>query len=285
MAIKYVLPNRGEFGLKICYHVPAVHALEGPKIVAIEEGEEALYPSADGFDYVTSPPDSTRRGFTSRLDDLRGLAQEARGRLGQNIEMVSTSTRMPRERFIPEPVTLPPEFRRRWTRREPIDVFLAPRRRDYGSSKNWDAWPEVAGALVADGSRVFAGGREETSYRMPEGVEVAWAYANPLDVTIAALRLSRVIVTTDAGLAHLAVLCGRHVLMVVSGPEGRTAPGPVVDATGRVMLRQYGPVQWERYEEAGAETGGTVTPVLEGWELPGRVLHRIRSRLAASADA
>ena len=90
--MKIILPLRAEFGLKILWFVPAVHAIEDPeKIVYIEPGEEALYPSADTLITVERQRDPLRRNrYTRDRDFVAAVEKEARETYG------SASTTGPR---------------------------------------------------------------------------------------------------------------------------------------------------------------------------------------------
>lgn len=227
---------RGELGLKVHAHVPWVHGLPGPKVVEIEEGEEALYPSAAEYLVVPRGEDDERRG-PPRIPDS------------------------PRERFLPWPHLL---------QGVAAEVVICPRERAYGASKNWPHWAWLAAELVDRGVDVFAAGAPDSSARVP--CSTAWEHPRFLDASIEAIRSARLVVATDAGLAHLAVLCGAPLLLITHGRL--TAPGPVVDAQGRVMESSYGPVSMERYLEAN-HTGSPILICPTGWTQPGAVVARV----------
>ena len=257
--MKVILPARGEFGLKVYQHVPAVHAIPGPKIVLHEPGEEALYPSATELVEVPRADDDAKRGVTARGDQWWRMASTRWPRA----EIVESTASMPRERFMPEPHE--PVFG------IPASVVACPRFRRYGASKNWPYWPALVGSLRARGVSVMVAGMRETSIDC--GPPRTWDHPRPLDATIAAMRTARLVIATDAGLAHLAVLCGAPLLMISWG-DGLTAPGPVVDATGKAMARQYGPIKLHRYEEAN-HTGSPVDVMPDTWHDPEAVLARV----------
>lgn len=256
--MKVVLPVRGEFGLKLAYAIPAIHALPGPKVVLHEPGEECLYPSADHLVEVPRANDDDKRGMHSKgaepeLPDLSAWP---------NAERVKITTRMPRERFLPEPVE-----------RQGItcDVVICPRKREYGADKNWQYWPLIARRLRARGFETFAGGQRETSYDVVG--PAAWGYARSLDATVEAMRSARLVVATDAGLAHLAVLCGAPLLMITHG-KGIVAPGPVRDAAGTILEPAYWPVKIDRYNEAN-HTGSRIELLHDSWLNPMLVIRRV----------
>jgi ADP-heptose:LPS heptosyltransferase len=265
--MRVVLPFRGEFGIKIFWYVPAVHAIPGPKVVYGEEGQEALYPSAEEFIPVARKGDDGKRRNHYHTDGafVREIAAQARERFGPNAKLLKPTDRVPRARFIPRPVE---------TYGIRAEVVVCPRWRRYGASKNWDAWPWLVDRLIEKGVDVFAAGHEESSYDVD--CPAAWAYERDIDATLEAMHSAKVVVATDAGLAHLAVLAGRPLLMVVH-EENRIAPGPSSDENGRVMDPEYGPVKIERFLEAN-HTGSEIKLLSHSWLDPEIVLEAVLAR-------
>lgn len=224
---------RHEIGLKIRFHVPHVHAL-GPRVIEIEEGEEALYPRATEWRVVRRAHDDARQ---------KGPGE-----------------RFPQERFVPEPYV-----------RHGIkaDVVICPRRRNHGPSKNWPHWE-----ALTELPGVFAAGAPDSSYDL--NVPRAWDYPRCLDASIEAIRSARLVIATDAGLAHLAVLCGTPLLLI--NYRGLVSPGPVVSAEGRVIQKAYWPVKWEHYYLAANHTNARLE-MIDGWDNPERVLQRAKELL------
>lgn len=203
---------QGEFGLKIRYHVPRVYAMGEVDCVEIEKGEEALYPRAKRWKIIERAADDTRR----QRPRLQG----------------------PEKRFVPNPHMHQHVGR--------VDVVICPRWRSYGSAKNWPHWKWLGQKLESMGYGVFAGGAPDSSAEVD--CRAAWNYPRFLDATIEAMLEADLVVATDAGLAHLAVLCGRPLLLITH--HGLVAPGPVVDAEGREMQAQYWPVRMDEYYHA-----------------------------------
>lgn len=253
-----VLPARGEFGLRIRYHVPAVHALPRPKAVYHEEGEEALYPSADET-VVVPRIDDDRRAGTHPRSDVEFRAECSRDALERfpGAMVLETSPEMPQSWFTPSPVVM--------YGIDP-DVVVCPRRREYGSAKNWDAWPHLIRMLNSGGLRVYAAGAPDSSYEVD--CPAAWHRARFLDASIEAMINGRLVVATDAGLAHLAMLCGADLLLVTY--RGLVAPGPVIDSSGEVAHETYWPVRLDEYYRQANHAGARIE-VIDGWEDPGRV--------------
>lgn len=260
--MKVVLPARWEFGL-LCYiHVPAVYAIEGEYVCYIEPGREALYPGATEHLPVEERTDHLRRNSYAKDDAgfIRSLEADAQWRF-PGCEIAKPDARWPRKRFIPQP-----------TVRYDIacDVVVCPRKREYGPTKNWPAWPSLTEQLAAEGLDVFACGAADSSYDVP--CSRSWDYVRTLDATLEAMHAAKLVIATDAGLAHLAVLAGRPLLLITHA-EGLVAPGPVIGDNGKTIHRHYWPVHMERYREAN-HTGSMIDVLHHGWECPDRVLTR-----------
>jgi hypothetical protein len=163
---------------------------------------------------------------------------------------------MPEARFLPAP-HVPQGIRAR--------VVICPRERRYGSAKNWPHWH-----MFEDLPGVFAAGAPDSSYDVQ--CPRAWDYARFLDASVEAMRGARLVVATDAGLAHLAVLCGAPLLIITH--RGLVAPGPVLDPSGRAMQSAYWPVRLDEYYLSANHTGSPIETV-DGWERPERVLERV----------
>lgn len=234
---------RHELGLKIRFHVPHIYAL-GPRIIEIEEGEEPLYPRATEWRVVPRAHDDTRQ---------KGPGE-----------------RFPQERFVPEPYV-----------RQGIkaDVVICPRFRKHGLSKNWprENWQMLADELPG----VIAAGAADSSYDLSMlDAPRAWDYPRCLDASIEAIRSARLVIATDAGLAHLAVLCGKPLLLISFG--GLVAPGPVVSAEGRVIQPAYWPVKWMHYyANPTVNHTNAYLEMIDGWEHPEKVLARAKEILGA----
>lgn len=248
-----VMPARGEFGLKLRYHVPVVHALPGPKVVYCEPGEEALYPSADEIHYVESPPDDNRRGLLAR--DVPTVDVH----VPKGANLVRTKQGMPEAWFTPQPTV--------WQGAQGL-VVVCPRFRMYGASKNWDAWPSVSEKLCAAGVYTFAAGLEESSYGVIAH-EHAWGYDRPLDATIEAMSEAALVIATSSGLAVLAIMCGAPLLLVTH--QGLIAPGPQVDALGNVLQHSYGNAPIKRLLKPVNHLGAPIMPI-DGWDNPDAVV-------------
>ena len=257
-----VVPCRGEFGLKIRYHVPAVHAMEGPKIVYMEPGEECLYPSATELRTVLPIEDDMRRGTHPRGDwnYIRELREQLH-RENPLASVIQTHPKMPEARFVPEPF-IPQGLR-------DIKVVICPRGRRYGAAKNWPHWE-----ALTDLPGVFAAGAPDSSLDLQ--VPRAWDHARFLDASVEAIRQASLVIATDAGLAHLALLCGTPLLLITH--QGLVAPGPVLDPDGREMEPHYWPVRLSTYYHPANHCNVPIV-VWEWWDDPEGVKRMAESLL------
>lgn len=240
------LPALGEFGLRLRYHVPAVHhmAQRGEVVAFHEPGEECLYPACELVE-VPRVHDDLRRGTVGKAFDAMEDAKRIASERWPGAKMVQTAKGMPEARFVPEPVT-----------RYGIhaDVVVCPRWRAYGASKNWPDWAWLVEQLSAAGLKVFAAGAPDTSADVE--CDRAWDRERFLDASVEAMRSARLVVSTDAGLAHLAVLCGAPLLLITH--DGLVAPGPVLDPRGNAMEPAYWPVRLEEYYTSANHTGSPI---------------------------
>lgn len=266
-----MLPFRGEFGWKVMAHAPFVCAHASPKLVCCEEGEEALYPGADSYIHVDWRDDYDRRQWVewSYCDRVRRIVEAQYGsghEFVYPIEHPETelSDTAKLKRFVPGPHVA--------FGVEAPNVVVCPRKRDYGPEKNWDEWPRVVGSLMGAGLKVFAAGQRETSYTVE--CEAAWDYERPLDATIEAINGCDFVLATDSGLAHLAILCGKP-LVLVSFAEGLVAPG-----TRNGCGSPWRPIKLDRYEQCNHK-GAPIRVVWWGWEEPDRVVETALSKANA----
>lgn len=258
--MKVISPWRGEFGYRCFFHAPAVHAIPGKKVVCCERGTEALYPSAVGLEVVDRRSDGTRarNDYKRDLDFVEAVEERMRRRY-PGAEILRPNQGWPRERFIPEPIH---EYG------ISCDVVVCPRRRDYGHNKNWPHWARLTEDIQHEGLTVFAGGAPDSSFEVP--CEKAWGFSRFLDATLEAMHSADLVVATDAGLAHLAVLAGRPLLMITYR-DGIVAPGPNTDEHGNVTEEEFWPVRMHRYEKNN-HTDSLIRVLHHAWEDPDMVV-------------
>lgn len=231
---------RGEFGLRIRYHVPQVHALlqVKPQPVQLERGLEALYPLASEYVYVDSPRDDERHGSPQTV-----YHEEAR--------------------FIPQPFVMQGVTAR---------VCIAPRGRTYGQSKNWHHWH-----TLFDLPGVFAVGSVDASQDVD--CPAAWDFnRRQLDATIEAINSCELVVASDSGIAHLAMLCGKPLLMLTD--HGRVAPGPVINSAGHKVQERYWHVRFDEYYHTANWQNAPIYQAPYAWEEPYTVREMVEDLLA-----
>jgi Glycosyltransferase family 9 (heptosyltransferase) len=257
----FVLPFRGEFGVKLIKHVPAFHALQFPKKVAIcEPGEEALFPSAYEKVICDSNVDSRRRYYVEAdkayLSSIRSILK-----IGKSAALFQITPTMPKRYFVPDPFVTGYDSVQ-------ADIVICPRFRRYGQEKNWPYWQSLAGWFLDDGKvKIFAAGSPTASVaELPVGCPTAWSSPRFLDASIAAIRSSRLVIATDSGLGHLAVWCGKPVLMI-SYADGRVAPGPVRNGAGRVVYDKYWRIDLEEYQREN-HVGSPIVVLPNSWNNP-----------------
>lgn len=204
------LPFRGEFDHKIMWHVPWVYQ-EKARVVCCEEGKECLFPTAEEIIYVPSLADRSRGHRTASdgvfLQRLRSQLGNTKGPLPGLPKNMKT---LPR--FTPTPGT---------EAGIETDILICPRRREVAPMRNWQHWDALVQCLSSH--RVFAAGAPGSSVTELD-CDASWNYARYLDATIEAMLSAKLVVATDTGLAHLALLCGRP-LLVICHADGFSGPG------------------------------------------------------------
>ena len=234
------LPYRSEFGHMVMHHAPFVKACHNPrKRVICEPGYEALYPCELPHIHCDIRPDQNRREWASYdYEYLRYLEETVRESkdIPASADFIYPLPRHPEnldglELFAPKPfaqVDLDSD----------IDVVICPRKRKFGRDKNWEHWGSVFDEIADRGLHLFAAGKHDASdvdswRNRPcprtsdrPGYYRAWDYDRPLDATIAAMNKAKLVLSTDNGLAHLAMLIGKPLVMIVCADDGvdRVAP-------------------------------------------------------------
>lgn len=206
--MKLYLPYRGEFGHKVMWHSPIVNADKGEKTVCCEPGDEALYPGAAEYILVDRPDDFVRR---ERSNPERDWLDNYAARMSDTFDCIYPTNKGKREYFVPRSTV---------SYGIECDIVVCPRKRKYGSNKNWKLWPEFVERLKDKGYKVFAAGAPDSSFETD--CPKAWDYPRFLDASIEAMHSAKACIATDNGLAHLVVVCGRPLFVVTS--NRRTCP-------------------------------------------------------------
>jgi ADP-heptose:LPS heptosyltransferase len=239
-------PYRGEFGHMVMWHAPWFNALDGKKLIVCEKGYEPLYPSADiGIDTVEKP-DGARREWTKYDQEEIDRWKHRLTRICPNATIVEPPVKHPESSTHLKYFQPMPDLAK-----DGPDIVVCPRYRDYGEVKNWEHWRYVAHRLTGRGKNVLAVGKGGATADCGIGTVYGLAGA------IRAMRRGGVVVATDSGLAHLAVMCGTQLLLI--GDNGNTAPG-------------YGPIKMKRFERANHRHATIV--LIDGWNHPDRVISK-----------
>lgn len=228
-----ILPHIGfEFGQLIMTHVRWVHCIPGTKVVCTRRGLEPLFPSATEFFYDWSDvPDEQRHTKTIKAtstqlqlkavqDHFRMKYPLAQIRFPIDGKKPQYFPNIPEGNFIPKPLCPCPTSQ--------PDILVAPRYRKHGEARNYPHWQRVVDDLQDLGYHPGLLGTRETSVDItgvPEHRK-AWTYEDDLGVTLHWMSTAKMVLATDSGMAHLAVLAGAPLLVLyenrgyVPGPEG-----------------------------------------------------------------
>jgi hypothetical protein len=216
------LPWRSEFGTMIMHYVRWVnHEAKNFErtVVCTRPGLEALFPAATEFFYDWSnPPDECKN--TALLKSREN--EEYLQLLGEKLlmkhpgaELMFPIRKMPVHKdwdFTPVPKVV---------RGLKTDVVIAPRFRNYGEHRNFEGWMEVAKTLDAVGIKMMSIGAEETSVTDLPVEDASWKY-DSLDACLEMMQNCKLVVASESGMAHLAVLAGAP-LAVIYDLKGKEA--------------------------------------------------------------
>ena len=264
------LPWRGEFGQMLMHYVRWVNqqltGCDSEKVVCCRRGDEALFPLADeyyyGWDQV---PDKEKKTSLLKskdnIDYLEGLKGELVEAYGEDVDFILPPKRTnvdPECSFKPSPKTVMdcPN----------IDVLVCPRYREHGKHRNYQHWEEVVHKLQDQGLTVALAGMRQTSvdvHSVPEYLK-SWNY-DSLDSVLHMMNASKLVLATDAGLAHLAVLNGSS-LRVIYDKQGVEAGKPEWP---------WALPHMKKYATAECQ------PILNGWNNPSVVVEAVNSFLGA----
>jgi hypothetical protein len=221
------LPWRGEFGQQmVMTHVRWVHGDPSTrKIVCCNKGDEPLFPSASEFFYDWEAVPDRKRGTKLIMSPgNRRYLEKVGGRLLRTYP--GAQLRYPLDGVKPQAFPWCPEHNFVPMPRCPVpaerpEILVAPRFRERGGFRNYEHWPAVITRLEDAGLAVGLLGLPGTSLdypTLPKGYR-AWDHADNMGVTLHWLKTARLVLCTDSGVAHLAVLAGAP-LRVIYGKEG-----------------------------------------------------------------
>lgn len=254
--MKIFLPYRGEFGFICMFHAPQVNAAAGPKTAIIEKGMEALYPYCE-YLYIDRREEAERR---ARVEE--DLLSRIRDKDWGGAELISPNQNAPRKYFVPRPY-------RKLSFVPDVDVVVCPRKRKYGPDKNWRHWDALVDELAAWGLRLFVAGHPESTQKLTDCIPSVFDFEEEyaLDVTVACMSKAKLVLSTDCGLAHLALMCGRPLSMISHG-DGLVADGK--DDVGN----PYWPIKIERFVKENHRKA-PIRIINHAWHGTGKVIQHL----------
>lgn len=227
------LPFYGEFGHFIMEHIRYVHGYQiERKIVLCEEGQQSLFPTANGFrfDWWNPIPDDKRQQHNSNC-----------ARYKEAVLMYNTILRERLAKDYPGAVIVRPGSKGqpwydcRWHVSDSIkfrpsvepaleacDVVMAPRLRGH-DSRNFMHWSKVIAACKAKGLSVGIVGHPKGTMRV-EGIDAkGWDHPGGIVAgMVDLLSRCKMYLGTDTGVSHLAALMDAP--MVIFRYDGDDSP-------------------------------------------------------------
>lgn len=217
---KCLLPWSGEFGWYIMIHVRRFHALKGYKIAVCDYGEECLYPTADEiYHFTDTTPDEVKRyGRPIPSILLRDIKRQIVSK-HKDIEFIHAAFERKLSKY--KKISFKPDSLKK--RGIKTDILIAPRfRHGRYESMNYQWWPDIANDLLNDGYITALIGKEETSYPIYDNrLLKSWEIEDNVDCIVDLINNTGVVITSNSGIAHLAILCQAPLVMI--GHEGGPA--------------------------------------------------------------
>jgi hypothetical protein len=237
-----VIPERYRLGDTISFKVRRVASLVCDRLtVCCPVAWRFLYPTAT--DFVDVSEDLNGWGERLVVRELKNQFPEA--------DFVKVSWSIPAKTDIDvTPIS---------ANKSSCDVLVAPRGKATSSPhRNWEGWPSLTSGLVDAGLRVIAAGKEDMSS------DCGLTLVTNLDEIAAAMLGSRFVVSTDSGLAHLAILL-KVPLILLWGDDLGVIPGQTYKqgCHARMESQKRAPVHhiigaWNNHELALREVIGII---------------------------
>lgn len=257
-----ILPWRGEFGTMIMHYVRwANHECSKAEesIVCTRLGLGALFPNATTlyYDWDDVKDEQKNTKLLKSDDNAKYLADLAKrlSALYPGYEILTPERKHGIHKewdFTPKP---------KFARGLSTDLVIAPRYRKHGEHRNFEHWDEVAMEFISRDVGVMSVGAEETSVKLAVD-DVSWRY-DSLDACLEMMQNCRLVLCTESGMAHLAVLAGAP-LAIIYDKEGREA--------GKEMW------PWN-YPHLKMYAKNTCEPIVGGWNYPDKVINFVSKYL------
>jgi ADP-heptose:LPS heptosyltransferase len=205
------LPWVGEFGWYIMNHVKRVHGYKSPyKIACIKKGHECLFPTVNEFFYNWADIPPSKKAGVSKNPRKAALKTKLREKYNNVIFADPQDTSwaekksLAKFKFIPKPSGRH-DFK--------VDVAIAPRRRKVDPLRNYKHWQRLVDRLTKRGYSVAACGTKTESFEL-EGLSArSWDYTD-VDTDVEIFNSAKIVISQDSGLAYLAMLCGRPIIIL-----------------------------------------------------------------------
>lgn len=225
-------------------------------IVCCKEGHQPLFPLADAFccNWKGVPDKDKKTSLLksdSNLEYLNRLKELLCDPGDEAVYPVKKCRPLPEFNFKPI-VAEDPGLA--------FDVTVCPRYREHGKHRNYSHWKTVVGYLVEAGYRVCLVGMKETSVDVDCVQEMykSWNY-DVLETSLAFMNNSKLVLATDSGLAHLAVLNQRPLKVIYDIPG-----------------KEAGKLEWPwALPHMKAHATDHCEPILYGWDDPDKVITQV----------
>ena len=220
------LPWSGEFGWYLMVHVRRVHKHNADyKIVCCAPGEECLYPTANEFYHYTdfTPDCQKRHGKPISQQDAAEIKSYFKQRGDRGITYIDAAFDRKGSQYRYEAVQVQPAPQT--ARNIKTDILVAPRLRAGldEDRRNLGYWDDIVRALADKGHKVGLIGSKELSYDINiDGVVRSWDISDTVDCIVDMMYNTGMVISSNSGMAHLAILC-QTVPLCVLGHKGGPA--------------------------------------------------------------
>jgi ADP-heptose:LPS heptosyltransferase len=191
-------------------HVKRIHGYNSPyKIACIKKGHECLFPTVKEFFYDWQDIPPNKKAGISRNPHEDELKERLRTKYGDipfaYPQDTSWEEKTSLARFTFKPKSL-------HNRGLSADIVLAPRHRKIDAHRNYKNWQKLTNRLKKRGYIVAACGTKNESVSLI-GAKKAWRHID-VDSDVEFINSAKVVITQDSGLAYLAMMCERPIILI-----------------------------------------------------------------------
>lgn len=193
-----MLPERLQLGDVLCMRVRKVASIKADRLtVCCPKNQRFLYPTATDFEDV---------GNYVYGDELKRVS-EALKEKHPGATQIGNSWPLPEKELIVRPDE---------SGSEASDFVLCPRfKGKLSPHRNWEGWPSLNEVLCGSGRKVVVAGIEADNGPWQGAVRVS-----DLERIAAHMLKTKLVVATDSGLAHLAILLRVPLALIWGSPVG-----------------------------------------------------------------